>query len=58
MEDTEQEDESQRAAREESAVLRGWLRLADDVLKQPTAAEAAEEPLEEPLEEPAGDTPA
>jgi hypothetical protein len=42
MDDRKPESDPEHATPEESAVVRGWLRLADDVLKQPTA-QAVEE---------------
>jgi hypothetical protein len=42
LEERDRQKEDQRAEREEIAVVRGWLRLADDVLKTPTPDEKAE----------------
>ena len=42
MADQDPEGDAERAAREESAVVRGWLRLADDVLKKTQPEEKAE----------------
>ena len=36
MDETEPESDPDLMAREEIAIVRGWLRLADDVLKTPT----------------------
>ena len=41
MEDPKIEGDGEQTA-EESAVVRGWLRLADDVLKKPRPEEKAE----------------
>jgi hypothetical protein len=54
MDDGNTENDPEVTAREEDAAIRGWLRLADDVLKTPKADGSPEEPLEEP----AGDAPA
>lgn len=42
MADSDPTSDTERNAREESAVVRGWLRLADDVLKKPQPDEIAE----------------
>jgi hypothetical protein len=38
----DRQSDEERAAREESAAVRGWLRLADDVLKTSTPEDKAE----------------
>jgi hypothetical protein len=42
LEEPNPQSDDERAAREEIAVVRGWLRLADDVLKSPKPEEKAE----------------
>ena len=42
MADSDHPTTESEQAREESAVVRGWLRLADDVLKKPQPDETAE----------------
>ena len=42
MDAGETQDDTEQDAREESAVVRGWLKLADDVLKTSSPEEKAE----------------
>jgi hypothetical protein len=42
MDDREPESDAEQTAREETAIVRGWLRLADDVLKTASPDEKAE----------------
>jgi hypothetical protein len=42
MDERDPQNDVERAALEESAIVRGWLRLADDVLKTPPPEEKSE----------------